>query len=105
MVAGILINDPNANLIFDGTQRIPKILAQVDMKAGDVSRSVQLPRALRGTLYYYFQSNSVAGEPYYEPMLFNFRVTVSGLTATVTFQPYASYTAVGKPFVVYIGEY
>lgn len=105
MVAGVLINDLNSNLIFDGTQRIPKILTQVDMKVGDVSRTVKLPRALKGTLYYYFQTNSIAGEPYYEPMLFNFKVAVSGLNVTVTFQPYASYTAITKAFTVFVGEY
>lgn len=106
MPAGIIINDQNLNTTFDGTQRIPKILAEVKMNKGDVTKTVVLPRPIKGNIYYYFQSNAVESEPYYNPMQYNFTVSSTNTTVTVTYvKVYDSLPTVPNPFTVYVGEY
>lgn len=107
MPAGILIMDENQNVIFDGSQRIPKILASASMLGSDKSKVVQLPRAIKGELFFFFKSDFYEGEPYYNPQTFSFNVTTSGTTATVT---YTGVTGGGTQpsngaFTVFIGEY
>jgi len=106
MPQGIYITDPNLKVTFDGTQRIPKILASVTMVNGDKVRTVTLPREIKGELYYYFQSNNAEVSPYLNPMVFNFKVTASGTVATVEYlQIYSAFPSVTIPFTVYIGEF
>ena len=106
MVAGVIINDQNGTTTFDGTQRIPKILVAVAMQAGDTIRSAPLPRPLNGQLFYYFQSDFIEDEPYYQPLVYNFKVSVTSTTATVEYiKVYNAMPNITIPFTVYIGEY
>jgi|GEM_PF-4497410 len=106
MPAGILLQDEQGRVSFDGSQRIPKVLVEVIINAGDVTKTVSLPRTLKGNLYYYYKpliTND--SEPYYDPMSYNYRVSVSGTQLTISFVPYASWNSTPKPFKVYVGEY
>ncbi|SPL69134.1 hypothetical protein KPC_0312 [Acinetobacter stercoris] len=106
MVAGIYIADQDGNVIFDGSQRIPKVLAKVEIKRGDVSKSVTLPKPIEGELFYYFSSDEPDNNPYGTPLVYNFSVSVSGTTATVTYEVvYQAMPTFGGNFTVYIGEY
>ncbi|WP_353169595.1 hypothetical protein [Acinetobacter sp.] len=106
MPTGILLQDEQGRVSFDGTQRIPKVLVEVTINAGDVTKTVSLPRALKGNLYYYFKPLVVQDtEPYYDPVSYNYRVTVTGTTAKVDYIPYASWTTAPKAFKVFIGEF
>lgn len=106
MGAGIYIADQSLGITFDGTQRIPKILSYVEMNRGDTIKSVALPRPIQGELYYYFQSNYSETSPYGNPLVFNYKVSVSGTVATVEYlKVFEAIPSVTIPFTVYIGEF
>ncbi|MDQ9818434.1 hypothetical protein RFY44_06005 [Acinetobacter bereziniae] len=106
MSGGVLLQDEQGRVSFDGTQRIPKVLVEVTINIGEVTKSVSLPRVIRGNLYYYFKPLAVQDtEPYYDPVSYNYRVTVTGTTAKVDYIPYASWTTAPKAFKVFIGEF
>ncbi|WP_455803168.1 hypothetical protein [Acinetobacter guillouiae] len=106
MPTGILLQDEQGRVSFDGTQRIPKVLVEVTINVGDVTKTVSLPRALKGQLYYYYiplESNDT--EPYYDPMSYNYTVTVNGTQLKVDYIPYAAWSTAPKSFKVLVGEY
>ena len=106
MPSGILLQDEQGRVVFDGTQRIPKILSEVTMNAGDIVKTLTLPRALRGSLYYYMVPIAAQdNEPYYDPMCYNYKVSVTGTQLTVEYIQYASWTTVPRAFKVLVGEF
>lgn len=64
-MVGILITDEKDNIIFDGVQRIPKILVEYNVaQDSPLVHTVQLPYSLKGEVFC-ISSGGNTGEPYY----------------------------------------